>query len=122
MKRRLVSMLLVLSMVFPLLPVQAFAAGAGNSHEPNRLLAGGLYDPRYVRHSAGPPAGVNPDRYAGPSTFSDVAHTAYYAPYVAWAAQYGVILGTGAERSPPAPMWIASRWPYFLSAILRPFR
>ena len=46
-------------------------------------------------------AGVNPDRYAGPSAFSDVAHTAYYAPYVAWAAQYGVTLGTGGGAFSP---------------------
>ena len=35
-------------------------------------------------------AGVNPEDYAGPSSFADVAETAYYAPYVAWAAKYGI--------------------------------
>lgn len=132
MKRRLVSMLLVLSMVFTLLPVQAFAAGAGNSVDTGNPFQdvqpdSWYYDAvQYVRINGlfngmsqtvfwpegymtrgmfvtvlGRLAGVNPDRYAGPSAFSDVAETAYYAPYVAWAAQYGVTLGTGGGAFSP---------------------
>ena len=40
-------------------------------------------------------AGVQPDNYAGPSAFTDVPENAWYAPYVAWAARYGVTVGTG---------------------------
>lgn len=132
MKRRLVSMLLVLSMVFTLLPVQAFAAGAGNSVDTGNPFQdvqqdSWYYDAvQYVRINGlfngmsqtvfwpegymtrgmfvtvlGRLAGVNPDRYAGPSAFSDVAETAYYAPYVAWAAKYGVTLGTGSGAFSP---------------------
>ena len=132
MKRRLVSMLLVLSMVFTLLPVQAFAAGTGNSVDTGNPFQdvqpdNWYYDAvQYVRINGlfngmsqtvfwpegymtrgmfvtvlGRLAGVNPDRYAGPSAFSDVAQTAYYAPYVAWAAKYGVTLGTGSGAFSP---------------------
>lgn len=132
MKRRLVSMLLVLSMVFTLLPVQAFAAGTGNSVDTGNPFQdvqpdSWYYDAvQYVRINGlfngmsqtvfwpegymtrgmfvtvlGRLAGVNPDRYAGPSAFSDVAETAYYAPYVAWAAKYGVTLGTGSGAFSP---------------------
>lgn len=46
-------------------------------------------------------AGVNPGNYAGPSTFTDVSENAYYAPYVAWAAKYGVTVGMGDGKFSP---------------------
>ena len=46
-------------------------------------------------------AGVNPEDYDGPRAFTDVAETAYYAPYVAWAAKYGITLGTGDGKFSP---------------------
>lgn len=46
-------------------------------------------------------AGVNPDNYAGPPSFTDVAENAYYAPYVAWAAKYGITAGTGDGKFSP---------------------
>lgn len=46
-------------------------------------------------------AGVNPGNYAGPSTFTDVPENAYYAPYVAWAAKYGVTVGMGDGKFSP---------------------
>ena len=39
-------------------------------------------------------AGVNPDDYSGETPFSDVPQTMYYAPYVQWAARYGITVGT----------------------------
>lgn len=46
-------------------------------------------------------AGVDPENYTGASSFTDVAETAYYAPYVAWAAKYGVTVGTGDGKFSP---------------------
>lgn len=40
-------------------------------------------------------AGVDTSAYTGQSSFSDVPANEYYAPYVAWAAKYGVTQGTG---------------------------
>ena len=46
-------------------------------------------------------AGVNPDDYSGETTFSDVPQTMYYAPYVQWAARYGITVGTGDGKFSP---------------------
>lgn len=114
MKQRLVSMLLVLSMMSTLLQVQAFAAGTAepvDTANPFEDVEPGswYYDAvQYVRVNGlfygtnkttfwpegtmtrgmfvtvlGRMAGVDPDDYAGPSTFTDVPESAYYAPYVA---------------------------------------
>ena len=40
-------------------------------------------------------AGVNPDDYTGETGFSDVPAHIYYAPYIKWAARYGITNGTG---------------------------
>lgn len=48
-------------------------------------------------------AGVDKAAYTGESTFTDVDSSAYYAPYVAWAAKYGITNGTdGGKFSPDA--------------------
>lgn len=46
-------------------------------------------------------AGVNAGDYTGVTGFSDVPETAYYAPYVAWAARYGITGGTGDGKFSP---------------------
>ena len=46
-------------------------------------------------------AGVNPDDYSGETPFSDVPQTMYYAPYVQWAAKYGITVGTGDGKFSP---------------------
>ena len=46
-------------------------------------------------------AGVNAGDYSGVTGFSDVPETAYYAPYVAWAARYGITGGTGDGKFSP---------------------
>ena len=46
-------------------------------------------------------AGVNAGDYTGGTGFSDVPETAYYAPYVAWAARYGITGGTGDGKFSP---------------------
>lgn len=132
MKRRFISMLLALSMIFTLLPAQAFAAGTSapvDTVNPFEDVRQGswYYDAvQYVRVNGlfygtskttflpegtmtrgmfvtvlGRMAGVNPDNYAGPSAFTDVPGNAYYAPYVAWAAKYGITTGTGSGKFSP---------------------
>ena len=46
-------------------------------------------------------AGVDPANYSGAPEFSDVAADAYYAPYVQWAAKYGITNGTGGGKFAP---------------------
>ena len=46
-------------------------------------------------------AGVNPDDHSGETPFSDVPQTMYYAPYVQWAAKYGITVGTGDGKFSP---------------------
>ena len=46
-------------------------------------------------------AGVNAGDYTGGTGFSDVPEAVYYAPYVAWAAQYGITGGTGDGKFSP---------------------
>lgn len=130
MKRKLLSFLLAVVMIFSLLPAQAFAGGTAG---PFRDVREGdwYYDAvEYVRVNGifngtsatdftpdgymtrgmfvtvlGRMAGVDPESYAGPSGFTDVPEDAWFAPYVAWAARYGVTAGTGEGRfSPYAPI------------------
>ena len=46
-------------------------------------------------------AGIDETEYAGASGFSDVKQGSWYAPSVAWAAKYGIVLGTGNGRFSP---------------------
>ncbi|MCI5927450.1 MAG: S-layer homology domain-containing protein [Pseudoflavonifractor capillosus] len=46
-------------------------------------------------------AGVDPADYSGESTFSDVDAHSWYGPYVAWAAENGVVQGVGGDRFAP---------------------
>jgi len=46
-------------------------------------------------------AGVKAENYSGTSAFSDVPASAYYAPFVAWAAKYGITTGTGGGKFSP---------------------
>jgi hypothetical protein len=45
-------------------------------------------------------AGVTADEYAGAS-FTDVEASQYYAPYIKWAAENGVVLGMGNDKFAP---------------------
>lgn len=46
-------------------------------------------------------AGVDPGDYSGETPFTDVPQTMYYAPYVQWAAKYGITAGTGDGKFSP---------------------
>lgn len=126
MRRRLVSMLLVLAMVLTLLPVQAFAAGTAAPFRDvprsswyydsvQYVCANGLFNGTSADTFSpgdnmtrgmfvtvlGRMAGVDPEKYTGPSQFTDVPESAYYAPYVMWATRYGITTGTGEGKFSP---------------------
>ena len=46
-------------------------------------------------------AGVEAADYAGVTDFTDVAEGTWYAPFVKWAARYGITTGTGSGRFSP---------------------
>ena len=134
MKKRLISLLLVICMVLTLLPAEVLAAEvkkpADNASqtavvqenpftdvEKNSWYAAAV---QYVRVNGffsgvsdtlfapdgsmtrgmfvtvlGRMAGVDAAKYGGETEFSDVESTAWYAPYVKWAAQYGIANGMG---------------------------
>lgn len=124
MKKRIISLLLVVSMVLSLLPVSALAAGtkdtaadspftdvkpgdwcydavlyakangffSGTSEttfSPNGTMTRGMFVTVLGRM-----AGIDPAKYGGDTGFTDVPEGMYYAPYVKWAAQYGITGGT----------------------------
>ena len=46
-------------------------------------------------------AGIDPADYSGQSAFSNVDPDAWYGPYVAWAAEAGVVQGVGGDQFAP---------------------
>ena len=144
MKRRLLSLLLILSMTLTLFPAQAFAVDTATpfwdvkqddwfydavqyvrvngffngttrtTFSPNDPMTRGMFVTVLGRM-----AGVNPGDYAGPPEFTDVLKNAYFAPYVAWASKYGITVGTGDGKFSPYPTLTASRWRRSLCAISR---
>lgn len=141
MRKRILSMILVLCMLCSLLPVQAIAAATQQAREAraaatqeqlrnpfadvresdwyyeavqyarvNSLFSGtsaDTFSPNVTMTRAmfvtvlGHLAGVDPANYAGATGFTDAPETAYYAPFVKWAAQYGITSGTGDGKFSP---------------------
>ena len=134
MKKRLISLLLVICMVLTLLPAEVLAVEvkkpADNATqtavvqenpftdvEQNSWYAAavqyarvngffsGVSDTLFAPDGSmnrgmfvtvlGRMAGVDAAKYSGETGFSDVEPTAWYAPYVKWAAQYGIANGMG---------------------------
>lgn len=129
MKRRIISLLLILCTLVTLVPTQAFAAQQTNSATPfddvgandwyydavqyvyeNNIFYG-TSDTKFTPNGTmtrgmfvtvlGRMAGVDKTAYAGKSTFIDVEASAFYAPYVAWAAKHGITSGTGGGKFSP---------------------
>ena len=121
MKKRVICILLVLAMLLTMLPVTALAAKrptnpfsdvhtwdwffdsvmyvyvnklfsgvSDTSFDPGGTMTRGMFVTVLGRL-----AGVDQEQYQGQSDFADVSPDAYYAPYVAWAAKYGITTGTG---------------------------
>ncbi len=129
MKRRIISLLLVICTLVTLIPVQAFADQQTNSKSPfaDVGIKDWFYDAvQYVYENnifkgtsgtkftpngtmtrgmfvtvLGRMAGVDIEEYTGESSFTDVGPSAYYAPYVAWAAKHGITSGTGGGKFSP---------------------
>ncbi len=144
MKKRIISLLLVICMSVTMTPLQAFAGQQTDLAYPANLasqaypadqanpadrvnpftdvrISDWFYDAvQYVYESnvfngtsdtkftpngtmtrgmfvtvLGRMAGVDIEEYAAESAFTDVDPSAYYAPYVAWAAKNGITSGTG---------------------------
>ena len=129
MKKRVVSILLIVCMLLTMLPLSVLAAGkdgfsdvgAGDWYYDavqyvcaNELFNGVSdteFDPSGTMTRGmfvtvlGRMAGIDPMDYAGSRDFSDVPVDAYYAPYVAWACRYGITNGTGNGLfTPDAPI------------------
>lgn len=132
MKKRIISLLLVFSLLVTLLPTGAmavetaakdsganpftdvkstdwfydavryagekgfFSGTSATTFEPYGTMTRGMFVTVLGRM-----AGVNAGDYTGATGFSDVPETAYYAPYVAWAARYGITGGTGDGKFSP---------------------
>lgn len=73
-----------------------FNGTSATTFEPNGTMTRGMFVTVLGRM-----AGVNPDDYKGETAFSDVPKDQYYAPYVQWAAQYGITVGTGDGKFSP---------------------
>ncbi len=131
MKKRIISLLLVFSLLITLLPTGAMAVETAKDSGTNPFSdvksTDWFYDAvRYAGEKGffsgtsattfepygtmtrgmfvtvlGRMAGVNAGDYTGVTGFSDVPETIYYAPYVAWAAQYGITGGTGDGKFSP---------------------
>lgn len=66
-----------------------FSGTGADSFNPN----GGMTRAMFVT-VLGRFAGIDPAKYSGATMFKDVVASAYYAPYVAWAAEKEITLGT----------------------------
>ena len=73
-----------------------FNGTSATTFDPNGTMTRGMFVTVLGRM-----AGVNPDDYNGESAFSDVPKDKYYAPYVQWAAKYGITVGTGDGKFSP---------------------
>ena len=66
-----------------------FTGASANTFEPETAMTRGMFVTVLGRMAQAKGSGD-----AAAATFSDVAATAYYAPYVAWASENGVVTGT----------------------------
>lgn len=129
MKRRIVCFLLVICMLATLIPSQTFAVQPTDWENPfadvstndwfyeavryvyENSIFNGTSQTTFMPHGTltrgmfvtvlGRMAGVDEEAYRGETPFIDVAPSAYYAPYVAWAAKYGITSGTGGGKFSP---------------------
>ena len=72
-----------------------FTGTSASEFSPNQPMTRGMLVTVLGRMSA-----VNPSEYSGAS-FSDVTQGQYYAPYVKWASEKGIVTGVGNNRFAP---------------------
>ena len=149
MRKRVVSTILVIAMLLTMLPMQVFAASAeeekgktpfrdiesGTWYEEavqyvfeNGLFAGTSEQTFSPQNSMtrgmyvtviGRQVGVNTAAYAGKTQFSDVGPNAWYAPYVAWAAEQGITAGTGDGKFSPESLVTRQQMAVFTVRLFR---
>ena len=73
-----------------------FSGTSATTFTPNGTMTRGMFVTVLGRM-----AGVNSGDYSGETSFSDVPQTMYYAPYVQWAAKYGITTGTSKGKFSP---------------------
>ena len=73
-----------------------FSGTSATTFTPNGTMTRGMFVTVLGRM-----VGVNPDDHSGETPFSDVPQTMYYAPYVQWAARYGITVGTDDGKFSP---------------------
>ena len=73
-----------------------FSGTSATTFTPNGTMTRGMFVTVLGRM-----AGVDPGDYSGETPFTDVQPAAYYAPYVQWAARYGITAGTGDGKFSP---------------------
>lgn len=73
-----------------------FSGTSETTFSPNGTMTRGMFVTVLGRM-----AGLDPAKYGGDTGFTDVPEGMYYAPYVKWAAQYGITGGTGDGRFSP---------------------
>ncbi|MBQ9931249.1 MAG: S-layer homology domain-containing protein, partial [Firmicutes bacterium] len=73
-----------------------FNGTSATTFDPNGTMTRGMFVTVLGRM-----AGVDAEDYKGESVFRDVPAGAYYAPYVAWASQYGITSGTSSTTFSP---------------------
>lgn len=129
MKKRIISLLLILALCLGMIPFVT-AAGHGmrdivghwaendiawvldqglfngtsdDTFNPNGTMTRGMFVTVLGRY-----AGIDPADYSDwylPQLFTDVKADAYYAPYINWAARHGITGGTGGGKfSPDSPI------------------
>lgn len=149
MRKRIVSAMLVIAMLLTMLPMQVFAASAEEEKgktpfrdiEPgawyeeavqyvyeNGLFAGTSEQTFSPQNSMtrgmyvtviGRQVGVDTAAYAGKTQFSDVGPNAWYAPYVAWAAEQGITAGTGDGKFSPESLVTRQQMAVFTVRLFR---
>lgn len=91
-----------------------FSGTSATTFTPNGTMTRGMFVTVLGRM-----AGVNPDDHSGETPFSDVPQTMYYAPYVQWAARYGITVGTDDGKFSPDAFINRHRWQHSSCGILK---
>ena len=89
-----------------------FTGVGGGRFDPNGVLTRGMLVTVLGRYDQAPVGGYW-------SSFTDVNNDEYYAPYVAWAAQNGIVAGTGDSRFEPDALVTREQAARIIAAYIR---
>ncbi len=94
-----------------------FNGTSDNAFDPGGKLSRGMFVTVLARM-----AGVDAVAYMGPSEFRDVSADTYYAPFVAWAAKYGITTGVGNGKFDPDGLITREQMAVFFVRYFETFR